>query len=199
MAEPMVFPLFPSLIHVFVGSRIYFQKPMGGYCVKMTKRIGKVHKTYALIGGGLGLLSSIIVASAVGSPLPILRLLGADTILPPIWLMGLLWLAGYALLGAAAGYVLACLFGGPVREASLWRGMTFWVIEFTFSFAWYCFFFGSCLLLPAGICLTVGVAAGAVCAVSWFHTYRLPSLLCGGVTLWLLYLSLCHLVVILHN
>lgn len=199
MAEPMVFPLFPSLIHAFAGSRIYFQKPKGVCCVKMTNHLGKAHKTCALVGGGLGLLSSIIVASAVGSPLPVLRVLGADAILPPIWLMGLLWLAGYALLGAAAGYVLACLSGGPCHDTPLWKGLTFWVVEFIFPFVWYCLSFGPCLLFRAGICLLIGVAAGVVCTLSWFRVYRLPALLCGGVTLWMLYLLLCHLVVVLHS
>ena len=102
----------------------------------MTKRIGKIHKTYALIGGGTGFVGGICLTAAVGSPLPILRLLGADALLPPLWIMGLLWLTGYVLLGAAAGYAFACSTGGPYGEASLWRGLTFLVAEVTFSFAW---------------------------------------------------------------
>jgi hypothetical protein len=92
--------------------------------------------------------------------LPILHLLGADALLPPLWIMGLLWLTGYVLLGAAAGYAFACSTGGPYGEASLWRGLTFLVAEVTFSFAWYSLSFGSFLLFPAWICLLLGVAAG---------------------------------------
>lgn len=167
--------------------------------MKMMKHIGKVHKTYALVGGGLCLAGSIAVASAVGSPLPVLRILGAEAILPPIWFLGLLWLVGYALLGAAAGYVLACLSGGSCHDTPVWKGLTFWVVEVTLSLAWYCLSLGSCLLFFAGICLLFGVAAGVICVLSWFRAYRLPSLLCGAVTLWLFYLLLCHLVVVLHN
>ena len=165
----------------------------------MMRQVGKVHKTYALIGGALALVGSIAVASAVGSPLPVLRILGADAILPPIWFLGLLWLVGYALLGASAGYVLACLSGGPCGDTPIWKGLTCWVVAFTFSFAWYCLSFGSCLLFRAGICLLVGVAAGVACTVSWLRVHRLPALFCGGATLWMLYLFLCHLVVSLHG
>ena len=80
--------------------------------MKMTNRIGKVHKTYVLIGGGMGVLSGIAVAVTVGSPLPVLRLWGADVLLPPLWILGILWLAGYALLGGAAGYAWGCPGGG---------------------------------------------------------------------------------------
>ena len=142
----------------------------------MTKRIGKIHKTYALIGGGTGFVGGICLTAAVGSPLPILRL-----------------------LGAAAGYALACSTGGPYGEAPLWRGLTFLVAEVTFSFAWYSLSFGSFLLFPAWICLLLSVAAGVTCLLSWYALYRLPAYVCGGVTLWLLCMAICHVVVILHN
>jgi tryptophan-rich sensory protein len=167
--------------------------------VKMTNSFGKIHKTYALIGGGAGLLMAVFVAATVGNPLPVLRLLGADVFLPPLWLTGLLWLAGYILLGAAAGCALACPTGGPYRETPLWRGLTFLVVEITFSFAWYRLLFGSFLLLPAWLCLAAGVAAGVVCFLSWISVHPLPAWLCGGVTAWLFCLLLCHVAVILHN
>ena len=152
-----------------------------------------------LIGGGVGVLVAVSVAATVGSPLPVLRFLGADALLPPLWLTGLLWLAGYALPGAAAGYALVCPKGGPYRETPLWRGMTFLVVEVTFSFAWYSLLFSSFLLLPAWLCLVVAVAAGVLCILSWFRSHCPSALLCVGVTVWLLYLALCHAAVILHN
>ena len=167
--------------------------------MKMTNRIGKVHKTYVLIGGGMGVLSGIAVAVTVGSPLPVLRLWGADVLLPPLWILGILWLAGYALLGGAAGYAWGCPGGGPHREMPLWRGLTFLVVEVTFSFAWYSLSFGSRLLLPGGLCLVASVAAGGLCLAAWWWSFRGAAILCGGGTLWLLYVTLCHLFVILHN
>ena len=167
--------------------------------MKLTNSFGKIHKTYVLIGGGAGVAVGVSVTAAVGSPLPVLRLLGAEALLPPVWLLGLLWLLGFGLLGAAAGYALACLTGDPAREAALWRGMTFLVAEVTVSFAWYSLFFGSFLLFPAWICLLTGIGAGVACTLAWFREYRLSCIAVGGVTLWLVYLVLCHATVILHN
>ena len=167
--------------------------------MKMTKRIGKVHKTCALIGGGIGLLMAVSVAAVVGSPLPVIRLLEADALLPPLWLMGLLWLMGYVLLGMAAGWAWGTRSPVPHGEISLWRGLTLLVVEVAFSFAWYRLSFGSLLLLPAGLCLVIGVATGVACTASWCQAYRSSAILCGGVTLCLFCLLLCHLVVILHN
>ena len=167
--------------------------------MKMTNRIGKVHKTYVLIGGGMGVLSGIAVAVTVGSPLPVLRLWGADVLLPPLWILGILWLAGYARLGGAAGYAWGCPGGGLHREMPLWRGLTFLVVEVTFSCAWYSLSFGSHLLLPGWLCLVASVAAGGLCLAAWWWSFRGAAILCGGGTLWLLYVTLCHLFVILHN
>ena len=167
--------------------------------MKMTNSFGKIHKTSMLIGGGVGVLAAVSVAAAVGSPLPVLRFLGAEALLPPLWLVGFLWLAGYVLLGAAAGDALACPKGGPYRETPLWRGMTFLVLEAVFSLAWYSLLFGSLLLLPAWLCLAAAVAAGVLCILSWFRSHCPAALICGGVTVWLLYLALCHAAVILHN
>ena len=167
--------------------------------MKMTNSFGKIHKTYAAIGGGAGLFIGGIVTVTVGSPLPVLRLLGGGAVLPPLWLMGLLWFMGYALAGAAVGMALPCIGMGAVREAHVWRGLTFLVLEVTFSFAWYSLSFGSFLLFPAWFCLLAGIGAGIICTLSWFRVYRLSCAAVGAVTVWLIYLALCHAIVILHN
>ncbi len=171
----------------------------GVRCVKMTKHFGKFHKTYTLIGGGAGLLTAVSLRATVGSPLPVLRLLDAGAILPPLWIMGLLWIAAYAVAGGAAGYILACGSGGSHGDSLRWRGMTFLVVEVTFSYAWYSLLFGSFLPFPAWICLALAVAAGGLCAISWMPVQKLSALASAGVTLWLLCLLLTHLAVILHN
>lgn len=168
--------------------------------MKVTNHFGKTHKTYAMIGGGSGLGIAVFVAITVGSPFPILRMLGAEGLLPPIWLMGLLWFASYALEGCAAGIAAGCLGGrGDVRETGLWRGMTFLVAEITFSLAWYRLLFCSFLLFPSFCCLLLAVCAGIVCLLSWFPIHKLSAALCAGVTMWRLCLMFTQVIVILHN
>lgn len=165
----------------------------------MTNRMDKTHKTYCLIGGGIGLFSAVSVACVVGSPLPVLRLLGAAGVLPPLWLMEILWLGMYALAGVSAGYLFACPPGGGEGEALRWRGMTFLIFEVTFSFAWYSLLFGSLLLLPSWICLLLSIASGVVGAVTWLPVCKPAAGIAAGVALGQLSLWITQLAVILHN
>lgn len=165
----------------------------------LTNRIGNIHKTSWLLGGGAGILLALLPLWFAGKPLPILYLLGADTLLPPLWLMGLLWLGVYALLGAAAVLALACQSRGSHADALLWRGMTFLVVEITFSLAWYSLLFGSFLLLPSWLCLVGAAVSGTLCLLSWLPLRNLSALLSLAGILWHIWLLLLQLAVILHN
>lgn len=167
--------------------------------MKMTKHFGKTHRTYGLIGGGAVLLAAICLCLTVGSPLPVLRLLGAGALLPPLWIMGLLWLCGYALAGASAGWALACAGRGASRSAQCWRGLTFLVLEVTFSFAWYSLLFQSFLQLPSWLCLFLTVGAGIACTLSWFSVSKTAAVAVAGLTLWFFCLLLVQLAVMLGS
>ena len=171
----------------------------GIVAVNLTKDMGKTHKTCALIGACAGLAAAVCLRLTVGSPLPILRLLGADTLLPPLWLVGILWLLSYALAGASVGYILACRPGGGDCDALRWRGITFLILAVTFSFAWYSLLFSSFLLLPSWICLLLAAASALLCTLSWRSVNLLPTVAAGGLALWHLLLVLTQLMVILHN
>ena len=88
---------------------------------------------------------------------------------------------------------------GGEGEGKRWRGMTFLVLEVTFSFAWYSLFFGSFLLLPSWLCLLLSIASGAVCVLTWLPVCKAAAWMVAGVTLWCLYLWVSQTVVILHN
>lgn len=165
----------------------------------LTNRIGNIHKTSWLLGGGAGILLALLPLWFVGKPLLILYLLRADTLLPPLWLMGLLWLGVYALLGGAAGGALACRGHGCHADALLWRGMTFLVVAITFSLAWYSLLFGSFLLLPSWLCLGGAAVSGVLCALSWLPVYRISAVLSLAGVLWHGWLLFIQLSVILHN
>ena len=167
--------------------------------MKITEPFGRIHKTYALIGACAGLTAAVCLRLTVGSPLPVLRLLGADALLPPLWLMGMLWLLSYAPAGASVGYILACRAGSGDRDALRWRGIAFLILAVTLSFAWYSLLFSSFLRLPSWIFLLSAAAAALLCTLSWRGVNTLSAAVAGGLTLWLLLLSLTQLMVILHN
>ncbi len=174
-------------------------RPRGkGTVGKGMKSMGSLQRTGVLAGSGLGLAAGIALRGAAGSPLPVLRLLGANALLPPLWLMGLFWLAGYILVGGAAGYLASCPMRGGRREAYLWRGGTFLALAIGMSFCWYSCLFASFLLLISWLCLLASVCFALLCALSWWRLNRLCALSVGFVGGWFLCLSLLQLAVLLQ-
>ena len=161
-------------------------------------RMGSLQRTGMLAGGGVGLLAGLALRGAAGSPLPVLRLLGADALLPPLWLLGLLWLAGYALAGGAAGCLAACPVRGGQREAALWRGGTFLALAVGLSFCWYSCLFASFLFFLSWLCLLAAAGLAFLCTLSWWRSDRLCSLAVGAVTVWFLFLLFLQTVLFLH-
>ena len=152
-----------------------------------------------LIGGGLTLAAALLMGLSVGSALPAIHALRAEAILPPVWLMSLLWLSSFALLGGALGYLLSCPSGGALREARLWRGATFLVLTVTLALVWYSLLFGKLLLLPSWLCLLLAAAASLTCALSWWPISRGAALIAGGCSLWQLSLFFWQFAIIIHN
>lgn len=166
---------------------------------RLTKRVGRIHKTSVGIGGGVGVILGLFPRLAMGNPLPVLHVTEAEGAIPPLWLMGTLWLLVWGSQGAAVGHLLTCPPKGGMEQARLWRGMTFLVVEMGFSFAWYRLFFGALLALPAWLCLWGAVASAGLRFLSWGGLRRTVGViaLVGGV--WHLWLLLLQTTVILHN
>ena len=167
----------------------------------MGKRINRMdnrRKIGLTVGGGLGLIGGIALRCAAGSPLPVLRLIGADTLLPPLWLVGVLWLAGYALAGGAAGYLSACPVVGGRRAVLLWRGGTFLALSIGLSFCWYSCLFGAFHLLLSWVCLVMSVGFALLCTLSWWRVNSICAIAVGLLTIWLLCLVLFQFVLLLR-
>ena len=151
----------------------------------------------ALVGGGVTLTAALLTRWAVGSPLPVMHRLEAIRPLPPLWLMSLLWLASFALLGMAIGYLLTCPDGNPRREALFWRGNTFLVLAVVFSLLWYTLLFGKFYPVPSWCCLLLSVAAALVCAFSWIQVKTAAAVSVLIFALWQGYLILLQLTVLM--
>lgn len=154
---------------------------------------------YVCAGGGIALIAALFPRLTGGSPLPVLHLLGADRFLPPLWIMGLLWLSVTGSAGCGAGYALATKGRGGPRELAFWRGMTLLILSFGAALAWYRLVFASLLLLPAWFCLLGAVACGLLCVLSWLPTQKIPAAAAAGLSLWYLILFLIHFSVMLRN
>lgn len=151
-----------------------------------------------LIGGGVALAAALLTRLTVGTPVTAIHKFEAFLSLPPIWFMGLLWLASFALTGAFAGELLSSPCLPPRDEALAWRGATALVLALVFSLVWYTLLFGKCFLLASWLCLLLSAAAAVWCALSWLQVKRGASLVMFGFFLWQMILFFLQLAVLLH-
>lgn len=151
----------------------------------------------ALVGGGTTIAIALMTRLTVGSPLHTLHRF-PNILLPPLWLLSLLWLGSFALLGAAVGNLLACPHGNPQNEASLWRGSTFMVLAVMFALDWYTLFFGKLLLLPSSLCLLLSAAAATLCACAWFSLRKGAAIAAFLFSLWQIYIFFLQMAIFLQ-
>jgi tryptophan-rich sensory protein len=151
-----------------------------------------------LVGGGAALAAALLTRLAAGSPAATVHQLEAFLPLPPLWLMGLLWLSAFALAGAAAGEMLTVPCPSPRVEALAWRGATALILAVVFSLVWYTLLFGKFLLLASWLCLPLSAAAAAWCALSWGQVNRRAACILWGFALWEAFLFFLQLAVLFH-
>ena len=156
-------------------------------------------RSYALIGGIVGLLAVVSVRFAMGSPWTVFHRLDAAAVLPPLWLLGLVWIALPVLCGLAAGALLGRLYGAAQAEAAFWRGCTFLVLSLLCALAWYILLFGKCSLFFSGLCLVAAAFAAFLCVLSWRAISVGCTLIVAANALWYVILFFMQLAVVLHN
>lgn len=151
----------------------------------------------ALVGSGVTLVVALLTRASTGSPLVAVHKLNALEVLPPLWLLGVLWLCAYALLGGATGYLLGRPVGGGRNEALLWRGAAFLVLTVALSLVWYTLLFGKLCVFPAWLCLPLSATAALICTLSWWRLCRGAALITAGFALWQVAVFLMQLCVML--
>lgn len=124
-------------------------------------------RTTALICGGLATLAALIVRLRTGSPLPVLHLLRSHTGLPPLWLLGILWLGGPFLFGYITGKVWVHPAPGVHRSTWRWRGTLYGLTALALSLLWYPLVFASSLLWLSWLCLLLAAGASLLCTLCW--------------------------------
>lgn len=149
-------------------------------------------KTVALVPLLLVFLG-IFVRWVSGSPLPTLHFVGARELIPPVWLLVLLFCISYVVAGLGLGLALgnrASPCGDKKYQGAMW-----FVISLALGYAWYPIFFCARLfLVSAGmsaLCLFTAICA-AICFAS---VSKISFFLTIAYNCWLLYLFLLNMKV----
>ena len=154
------------------------------------KQNGSGPLTCALIVGGTIALSGICVRLWWGAPYDGMMQMGVRALVPPVWLMGILWTLWYFALGAVLGAVLYCF--GSCTEA--WRGGFFFLLMLFAGFLWYPLFFVKQNLLLSLLLLLVTLLCAVLCALQWQGISKAMGILMFLHVLWLVYMLILQLI-----
>lgn len=126
-----------------------------------------------------------------GSPLSTLHFVGAKNLIPPIWLMVLLFCISYTVAGL--GFGLGLGKRAPYCEAKKYQGAMWFVISLATGYIWYPIFFCARLFLVSaalcGICLFTSICA-TFCFV---RVSKISFFLLLLYDCWLIYLTLLNM------
>ncbi len=145
-----------------------------------------------LLGFGM-LAGGVLIRFFVGSPHMTILSLGLDALLPPVWLMTLLWSFSFLIIGCAAGFVLG--YRAPGCEVDKYKGGMLFVLLAVLELCWYPTFFGAGLLFLSVLesililCLGVGVT------FCFYRVSRFAGMLFLLHDLWLIYMLILNFAV----
>ncbi len=148
-----------------------------------------------ILFGVLLCMAGILVRALSDSPYRALLELGIADIVPPVWLMTLLWTIAFFTLGCAGGFVLAYRTSGGC-EVDKYKGCMFFVMLSVAELCWYPLFFSAnliffsvllCLLI---LCLSVAVT------VLFYHVTKLAGMIILFHDLWLIYMLILNFAVL---
>ena len=136
---------------------------------------------------------AIFVRWVSGSPITTLHYIGARNIVPPTWLMVLLFSISYTIIGLALGVALGnrfCFCGEKKYQGAMWL-----VICLSLGYAWYPLFFCARLFLVS-ICACALCLFCAICSTICFASVsKLSFFLALFYDCWLLYLFFLNMQV----
>ncbi len=156
-------------------------------------------RTGALCGGGAALAAVLLTRTFTGGAQTILHSYNAAALVPPLWIMGLLWFGLIALSGAALGARIADCHRGAAYSALLWRGATALVLADSFGCAWYALLFGKGVIAFSALCLLLCAGSALLCALSWWQIARAAAAITGLYAAFSLFLLFLQLAVLLRN
>lgn len=178
-----------------LGGAVLFKKKYGKITVSAWLNIEMKQSSLGLsiFVGALLMGGGFVVRFLTGSPHMTLLALHVGNIVPPVWLMGLLWSITFFTIGCAAGFILGYRDRGC--EVEKYKGGMLFVLLAVLELCWYPTFFGAGLYFLSVLesililCLAVGVT---------FCFYRVSKL--GGMLIlfhdiWLIYMLILNFAV----
>ena len=168
------------------------KKQWEAWCRRIRCALNECSAAALLIGAGALMLCGVIVRGVCGSPYQSGMMLHFGRILPPVWLMTLLWMIWYALLGGAFARVMSDRRCDGYTEAVKYRGGMSFLCMLFLGFLWYpVFFFAGRIFLSVVICASV-LALCVVTAWCYRAVFRVVAAVLTVHALFLLWLFILN-------
>ncbi len=152
-----------------------------------------------LIGGGATMLAGVIVRAVCGSPYRHGVMVQFDAYIPPVWLMTLLWMLWYFILGATLAYVLSSSRCDRASRAEVYRGGMLFLSMLFLGFVWYPLFFVAARFFLAWLIVFAVLALCVLSAWGYWRVSRLVSVILLSHAVFLFYLWIVNFIVIVHS
>ncbi len=138
------------------------------------------------------LVIAFIVRGAAGSPFRVISYCNLRSVIPPVWLMVILWVAWYIVLGGVFGSVL---FGHVCRdEVAKYKGGMLFMLMMALGYLWYPIFFGAAALLFALFVAEAVLALAFLSAIYFFRVRKGAGWIMLGFSLWMIYMVLLNIM-----
>ncbi len=179
------------------GDRMYHRKygktTLSGW---LNMELSQSSVALALFGGALLASLGIVCRAMTGSPYRVILELGVGELIPPVWLMTLLWTASFFLVGAATGFVLGYRMQGSREEK--YKGGMYAILLCALELTWYPTLFGAALVFVSTlICLCILMASIAA-TVSFFRVSSFAGTILVFHDVWLAYMLMLNIAVLFH-
>ena len=144
--------------------------------------------------GALLLIGGMIVRIRSESPYRTILEMGIGDIVPPVWLMTLLWSLSLFLIGCAAGFVLGYRRGGC--EIEKYKGCMIFVILAILELSWYRIFFVSNLIFISVLVALLILSLGIWVTSLFYRVTKFAGMLLLLHDIWLICMTVLNAVVL---
>ncbi len=147
-----------------------------------------------LVFGFLLLIAALTVRFCVGAPYRMILETGIADMIPPVWLLALLWSLSFFLIGCAAGFVLGYRMDGC--ESEKYKGCMLFILLALLELCWYPTFFGVGLIF-----VSVLEALLILCLSIWimgcfYRVSKFAGMLFLFHNIWLVYMLILNFAVL---
>ncbi len=148
--------------------------------------------------GFLFCAAGILVRALTESPYRTILVLGINEIVPPVFLMTVLWTVAFFTVGCAGGFVLAYRATGGC-EVEKYKGGMLFVLLVVGELCWYPLFFGANLIFLSALLFLLILCLSVAVTVSFYRVTKFAGMIILFHAFWLVYMLILNFAVLFHG